>query len=75
MLPFILCTRFITFDPSSYGSYALIGSYAAAPYFFGAEGYGACYGLFDTAWLYFFSCLVIYMSIEIPAYFLCILSP
>ena len=54
MLPNILCTRFITSGPDGFESSVLIGSCAAATYLFGAKGYGACCGIFDTSCLYFF---------------------
>ena len=53
MLPNILSTRFIPSGPAVFESSVLIGSCADAPYLFGAEGCGACCGLFDTSCLYF----------------------
>ena len=49
----IFCTRFIPLGPAGLVSYFLIGSCAATPYFFGAEGYGACCGCFDISCWYF----------------------
>ena len=53
MLPNIFCTRFIPSGPSDFESSVFIGSCAAAPYFFGAEVYGACCFFFGISCLYF----------------------
>ena len=53
MLPTIFCTQFIPSGTASFDSSFFIGSWESVPYFFGAEVYGACCGLFDTSCLYF----------------------
>ena len=75
MLKAFLCTWFIPSGSSGFESSVLIGSCAAAPYLFGAEGYGACCCIFHTSCLYFFSCLVMYTGIEISIYHFCIVLP
>ena len=75
ILPNISCKWFITSGPADFYSSFFIGSRASAPYLFGAEGYGAYCGLFDTSCLYFFSCLVTYPGIEISTYIFYIMLP
>ena len=53
MITTIFCKRFIHSGPDGFESSVLIGYCAAAPYFFGAEGYGACCGCFDISCWYF----------------------
>ena len=53
MLPNLFCTKFIPSGTADFESSVLIGCCATAQYLFGAEGYGACCGLFDTSCLYF----------------------
>ena len=54
----IFYTRFIPSETTGFDSYVLTGSCDAAPYLFGAEGYGACCSRFDISCWYFCSCLV-----------------
>ena len=53
MLKAFFCTWFIPSGSSGFESSVLIGSYATAPYFFGADGYGACCVRFDISCWYF----------------------
>ena len=45
------------------------------PYLFGAEGYGACCGIFDILCLYFSVVLVMFPGIKISTYCFYIVSP
>ena len=65
MLLTIFCTRFPPYGYAGFESSILIGYCVTVPYLFGAEGYGACCGLFDISCLYFFICLVTQPDIEI----------
>ena len=53
MLTTIFCTWFILLRSAGLESSFFIGSCAAAPYFFRADGYGECCGWFDISCRYF----------------------